>query len=473
MGTLNKINHIVVLMLENRSFDHILGYLYGPGREGYDGVSGKEANPDSSASPPLAVPINDGAQYAGDLAVDPCHDAPAVTFQLFRNASPTGTATNDGFVDDYARQPGNTPLKAHAIMNCFHPDRLPGVATLAKSFAVCDHWYASVPGPTWPNRVFTHAASSKGFLDNKLHPYDMDTVYDRLEAKGVSWAIYFQDIPQALALTHLRGSALKGNLHWYQTFLRNAAEGSLPGYSFIEPQYFNFGATAANDCHPPHDVRYGHELIAKTYEALRNGPGWEQTLFLVLFDEHGGIYDHELPTAATPPDKTSDPIFSRYGVRVPAIVISPYTGAGFVDQATYDHTSISATLRERFGIKSLTGRDTNAASFGKLISLDQPRSDAPTTLPRLIPPTIAAIHELASGKLLTAQAVSASVAAGGTPNEPLSEYQRSLVDLAHDLPIPGETEHLQSLRMAMAPTTEHNASAHVQDTVARFLDRVD
>jgi hypothetical protein len=169
---------------------------------------------------------------------------------------------NRGFVFDYAQQPCNTLQKAHNIMRCFAPNTLPVLTTLAQEFAICDHWFASVPGPTWPNRFFVHTATSDGHVDNQLRDYEMRTIYDNLKDAGVLWRIYFHDIPQALALARLRRSILKKGFQLFADFLTDARNAQLPGYSFIEPRYFDFFGMKANDQHPPHDVSLGELLIA-------------------------------------------------------------------------------------------------------------------------------------------------------------------------------------------------------------------
>src|SRR5205809_2504371 len=174
---------------------------------------------------------------------------------------------------------------------------LPVLHKLAEHFLICDHWFSSVPGPTWPNRFFVHSGTSLGHVDMPngffhpgIHLYDQPTVYQRLSEKGISWKIYFGDVPQSLVLIHQLMHP-KG-YHHHDRFFEDAAgpEAGFPQYSFIEPYYFG---AKQSDQHPPTDVRHGEALIASVYNAIRsNDQLWNSTLFVLLYDEHGGFYDH-------------------------------------------------------------------------------------------------------------------------------------------------------------------------------------
>lgn len=414
--------HVVVLMLENRSFDHMLGFLR---REvpAIEGLTGGESNPLDVARPSTdLVPVTDDASYTGDFTrassgkpveVDPGHEHPDVDAQLYAavGGQLPSSPNNLGFVDNYRRRKHSSAELAPHVMRCFAPDRVPALATLAREFAVCDHWYSSVPGPTWPNRLFVHAATSDGKVKHKKKLYGMHTVYEQLRARGLSTRIYAGDIAQSLLLRRLLFS---GIFHGMDAFYSHIRRGKLGAYSFIEPDYFGGNAT---DQHPPHDVAAGERLIADVYEALRSSQYWERSVLVVLYDEHGGLYDHVAPPQAPNPDgkvSTSPPFgFDRLGVRVPAVVVSPWITRGKVDHTPYDHTSIITTLREWFQLGApLTRRDAAATPFSHLIDLPAPRSDTPATLPR--PP-----RSRARARALAP--------AGGAP---LSDLQRHLVELA-------------------------------------------
>jgi len=474
-SALEKIKHIVVLMLENRSFDHMLGFLQSD-QYAIEGLRGDETIPeDPTVHPPVPVQVTATAHYLHDLDLDPGHDVPDVNVQLFDVAEGPFTTPplNRGFVLDYAQQPGNTLQQAHNIMRCFAPDTLPVLTTLAKEFAICDHWFASVPGPTWPNRFFVHAATADGHVDNRLRAYTMRTIYDNLHDAGVPWHIYFHDFPQALALARLRTPVLQKGFQFFTDFLTAARNAHLPGYSFIEPRYFDFFGKKANDQHPPHDVSLGELLIADVYEALRQSPLWEQSLLIVLSDEHGGLYDHQPPPSAVNPDgkNATDPVFQfdRLGLRVPAVLVSPYIPKGTIDHQDYDHTSVLATVKKAFNLPNfLTQRDAQAHTFEQNLSLDVPRIDTPVTLPRPGDATTIAVHRTLARLPVTTDTVAVVMDAGAPSRAPLTAYQQSLVTLANRLRI-RESPRLAALRAARLIEHEHDAAIQVREAAARFL----
>src|SRR5262249_17616452 len=421
------------------------------------------------------LPVTRDAAYVGDFNldpneddtfVDPSHEVPSVHNQLFRG-SPDGKPSNEGFVWDYSQQKKNTVLHSGNILKCYAPDSLPVVTALAREFAICDHWHASIPGPTWPNRLFVHAATSAGHVDNQFHEddYNIDTIYDRLDQKGQSWKIYFHDLPQSLALVHLqRDFIIKNKFRLFQDFLEDARQGKLPAYSFIEPRYTDFLFLKANDQHPPHNVALGEHLIADVYEAVRRSPQWPQTLLVILWDEHGGTYDHVPPPLAENPDgKVSvNPAFNfdLLGVRVPALIVSPYVKRGAIDSRVYDHTSLLATVEKRFGLGSLTNRDRAANTFEGLLNLDVPRDDTPTSLNRPVDETAKKDHGRSMARVaqMTSEMVRASLDAGQFAKGSASEFQLSLVKLTKHLLIKGETAVAQTLRLSQWSDMEHDAA---------------
>ncbi len=425
------IRHVVVLMLENRSFDSLLGMLK-PGDPGFDGLRGTESNPVSAEpdAPRVAVWSRPGTAPATLSIPDPDPGElfePDVNTQLFGAArSPDGVPGMQGFVIDYARQPGVEPDAAGAVMHHFTPDQVPVLSGLATAFGVSDRWHASAPCQTWPNRFFVHTATAGGYVNNEpVHfPYEMKTVFELLDKKDIAWRIYFHDVPQSATLAHLWLSGLTKFRLFEAAFADDAASGNLPGYSFIEPRYFSDGPLQLmpNDQHPPHDVQYGEALIATVYNALRSGPGWRETLFVVIYDEHGGIFDHVPPPSAPPPGGlTPDGFaFDRYGVRVPAVIVSPYVEAGSVIRPPgglpFDHTSIIATLTKLFDLDGpLTGRDAAAPDLMSALDFTQPPNDGPA---RIEPPPIrpSGAEIIAAGRL--------------APNN----HQRALTQLAAHLP---------------------------------------
>ncbi len=422
-----KIEHIVVLMLENRSFDSILGNLY-PEKENFDGLKGNETNP-LHGNGDIKV-WNSGQLDSASMSIptpDPGELWNDINMQLYGLDGKPGSQVPpmNGFVNNYVRQTDEPPsnYKPEAIMHYYTPDQLPVISALAKEYAVCDQWFASVPCQTWPNRFFLHCATAAGYENNSPphFPYLMETVFNRFP-NPESWKIYFHDFPQTLTLSRLWSHADRFAL-FEKEFAKDAADGKLPSYTFIEPRYFP-DVKLPNDQHPPHHVGMGEDLIAEVYNAVRSAPTWEKTLLVIIYDEHGGIYDHVSPSAAVPPDNShSQPFgFDRYGVRVPAVLISPYIGRETILKKTvgsaypFDHTSVIATLRKCFNLGTpISQRDAVAPDLECVLNLDSPRDDClPSVSPRpyTVDPT-----ELTKAL-----------------NAPLNDFQKAMHDAAAHLP---------------------------------------
>ncbi len=466
-----RIEHIVVLMLENASFDHVLGFLKAD-NPAIDGLTGTEANPADCSQPGSPVPVT---KLAGNSTrLDGGHDLVDVNEQIFCTEAPAAGAQpmNQGFVKNYTRQAKGNLTVGKRIMDCLDPKNVPVLAGLAREFAVCDHWFSSVPGPTWPNRFFVHAATSDGIVTmtqkDYTHPYEMRTIYDNLDAKQIPWRIYFHDIPQSLALNHLR--AHPTGFRKIERFAADAAGGDLPAYTFIEPRYFEFFFTRpANDQHPPHDVRLGEHLIADVYEAVRASPLWKKTLLAVLYDEHGGFYDHVPPPPAVNPDGkvSQDPPFDfkRAGLRVPAVLISPFIPKGTVDSTVYDHASLPATVKTLFGLDDfLTERDRKANPISTAQWLAAARSNTPTKLKR--PPLPANANPSAATAMVSTVESVIGIQTGEASLAPPSELQESLVALAQSLE---SNPLLQGLSAARRLDTEHDAAVEVRTRIATLL----
>lgn len=377
------IKHLVVLMLENRSFDHMLGFLKSKTYP-IDGLDGTESNPDPNG---LEVVVSNDARYSGDFTPDPGHHFPDVTMQIFSNSAGTGAPTMKGFVKAYAAMGGSSLLQSHNIMRCFSPDKIPVLATLAQQYATCDRWFSSIPGPTLPNRSFAHAATSVGRLDmNPVWYEEGRTIYELLDAAGVGSKIFFHDITMAMTFKNLLDN--QRFFGSFDDFLDACDNDTLPPYCFIEPRYNaddrnNF---AANDQHPDHDVAEGETLIHDVYTAIRKKTSlWNSTLLVILYDEHGGLYDHVPPPTGVPnPDgkNCSNPAFdfTRLGVRVPAVLVSPWIEPGKIDSTQYEHSSLAATARKLFlgpnwASSYLTERDRTANPFDGVLTRSSPRTD--------------------------------------------------------------------------------------------------
>jgi phospholipase C len=302
-----------------------------------------------------------------------------------------------GFVRAYEAHTHDT-AKSGRIMKCFLPDKIPMLTTLAKQYAVCDHWFSSVPGPTLPNRSFIHSATSIGRVDMlPLWLAEAETIYERLNNNGATAKIYYQDWSMAMTFQRLLNQQNK-YFGLFDDFKRACSQNTLPSYCLIEPRYYDSdqgdNLFEASDQHPDHDVKAGETLIHDVYTAISGNPKvWASTLLVITYDEHGGLYDHVTPPATVNPDgkiarNTGENVapnipdfdFTRLGIRVPAVVISPYIAAGTIDHTVYDHTSALSTARKLFlgaGWENnfLTERDRNANTFDSLLTLATPRTD--------------------------------------------------------------------------------------------------
>jgi phospholipase C len=407
MGALDGIKHVIVLMLENRSFDSIFGVLY-PKSSGFEGLNGSETNPyhkpDGTAQD---YPVWNNTGMGPATAVIPDPD-PGELFLQDMNVQLFGLGgipnkqppPMNGFIDNYMRQPSaGTHYDPMAVMHYFTPEQVPVISALARAFGVSDQWHASAPCQTWPNRFFIHTGTAGGYVDNAppRFPYLMPSIFRRLQDKAKTWHVYYHDIPQAATLADIWLDAPFHFHHFEEDFESDARDGRLPIYSFIEPRYFTSRSLnlIPNDEHPPHNVVYGEQLIARVYNAVRSAPTWKQTLLIVTYDEHGGCYDHVSPPLAVPPDSRNEEFaFDRYGVRVPAVIVSPYLAPGRIIRSAqnglphqgppypFDHTSVIATLRKLFELgPPLTARDGVAPDLISVLSLNQPENDGPPSIP--------------------------------------------------------------------------------------------
>ncbi|CAM2141005.1 phospholipase C [Pararobbsia alpina] len=386
MASLSDIRQIVVLMLENRSFDNLFGYMQ-PQAGPIDGLNpaSPRTNPRTGGAP-VATWSKDADPSAKTIPdPDPGELFTDISAQLFNGGLSTEPPSMEGFANNYASHGGN-PLN---IMHGFLPDDLPALTTLANEFALCDRWFASAPCQTWPNRFFVHCATAGGFENNEVEhaPFPMNTIFNELDGL-VPWKIYFHDFPQSALLSRLWGRL--DNFQLFDRFVADAKSGTLPGYSFIEPMYYPTLTELPNDMHPPHNVGFGDALVAQVYNAVRSSPQWSSTMLIITFDEHGGCYDHVPPPAAVPPSIPAPGqvfAFDRYGVRVPAVVISPFTSPMILrapaGQAPFDHTSVIKTVRNCFGVgNSLTARDAIAPDLSPVLNaaLDPNRGPASLTV---------------------------------------------------------------------------------------------
>jgi phospholipase C len=410
----SPIQNVFVLMLENHSFDNMLALS---GIPGIYGATKQNCNAFKGPNGPTQVCFGPGAP-AG-MPTDPGHEFPDVLQQLtnttklpLTNGYPA--INNAGFAQNYATSDSEktglpTPAEVGDIMRGFQTkDDLPALYDLASNFAVCDQWFSSLPGPTWPNRFFLHGASSNGLdrspttfeilewesPDGLGFTYPHGSIFDRMNQNGITWRLY-NDRNGPIEGSVAQVSSLHGievwHVHDVKDFERDVQSESYPyQYTFIEPNYGDVASDTYEDGtsqHPMDSVVGGEGLITAVYEAIRNSPIWKQSLLIITYDEHGGFYDHYPPGKATPPGDGGHKYseynfdFTQYGVRVPAVAVSPYIKKG-VDHTIYDHSSVLATLEILFGMLPLTNRDASATSLHHRLS-ETMRTDTPTKLRRL------------------------------------------------------------------------------------------
>jgi phospholipase C len=453
-----KIEHVVVVMLENRGFDTVLGHLYGDGDMpeheippgGDPSFAGLRlidrsalANAGTHGGEAICQQPVPGVRATNSTGWDPGEEYKHVNAQVFdidpTNAPPAGApATMMGFVRDYATQCGGDADAVRQIMHTYTPADLPVLNALAKGYAVSDAWFASVPTQTNANRAFSLCGTSDGLVDNgylttdvvsqKLanDRFDVATLWNVLADHGIGdWAVFWQDEYPPLiggGRPYTRNlfprfeliPDIDSKFHKMADFYTMAEGGTLPAFSYIEPSWggYVFGLSVmGNEYHPPSDVTPAEHLLTQIYTSLRtNVAAWNTTLLLIMFDEHGGTYDHVPPPAAVPPWGDGPPTvskglqydfdFRRLGVRVPAIVVSPLIEAKTVFRSSgaqpFDHTSMIATVLEWMlpadverSAWNLGARVDGAPTFDALVTRSDPRTDDALAAP---PPVSDAIH---------------------------------------------------------------------------------
>lgn len=396
----SPIKTIVVLVMENRSFDHMLGWMKKAVNPKINGVTGEECNTVSTKNPKSGtICFGDDAEFVDP---DPGHSFEEVTQQVFGSGS---IPSMSGFVEQALSM---SPNLSEIVMKGFRPEAVPVYATLVREFAVFDRWFSSIPGPTQPNRLFVYSATSHGSTSHVKKQlakgYPQKTIFDSLHENKISFGIYFANIPSTLFYRNLRKLKYIFKFHQYNLkFKKDARKGKLPSLTVIEPRYFDLKGIPANDDHPSHDVADGQKLVKEVYETLRASPQWNETLLVITYDEHGGFYDHvKTPFLNVPnPDGNTGPApfffkFDRLGVRVPTIMVSPWIKKGTVvsgpkgpaPDSEFEHSSIPATIKKIFNLSSnfLTHRDAWAGTFeGVFGELTSPRTDCPETLPDVAP----------------------------------------------------------------------------------------
>ncbi len=510
-----RIEHVIVLAFENRSFDHLFGFLDHPSDD-FDGVVGKprlgnRLDPAHTTSRWIAPEPT--AEYV--VPLDPDHEHGAVMGQI----TAVGDVANAGFVGSLVRKAlasmqgqtrharfrawgrriaigagfvalvlvvfrkwwfaaaafaaaaagiviavMNRPRAATrdereraeamgpSVMRCFSPDKVPVISTLAKEFAVCQRWFCSVPGETWPNRNFFHAATSSGSVNIELGFYRDRTIFEVLDETH-SWRVYYGQFPPQVFFFPfvLRHSIFRSNS--LQDLLHDLEAGNLPAYAFVEPHHGLLGREPSCSQHPGNNVsgkhdggdfRAGERLIGEIYQRLRaNEQLFRETLLIVTYDEHGGLYDHRPPEATVAPGPRQSTLsrrllqwllardlpptfdFRLLGPRVPCVVISPWIAKGTIDDRVRDHSTIPATVQALFapGTPPLGNRAARASSLEELLTLDRPRTDD-------LPDVVDAMTQLGDPPLFDDDVPSVPTeAAAARPEAPQSQFDWQLVEL--------------------------------------------
>ncbi|KAH7657114.1 phospholipase C protein [Dioscorea alata] len=458
------IKTVVILVMENRSFDHILGWLKSS-RPDIDGLTGRESNRLSTSDPSSPeVFVSDDAVF---IDSDPGHSFQAIREQIFGSED---TSADPAPMNGFAQQAESMGEgMARTVMSGFTPDSVPVYTALVNEFAVFDRWFASVPSSTQPNRFYVHSATSHGASSNVrkdlIHGFPQKTIFDSLDESGLSFGIYYQNIPATLFFKSLRKLKHITKFHNYKlTFKLHAKWGKLPNYVVIEQRYMDVELFPANDDHPSHDVARGQRFVKEVYETLRSSPQWNETALLITYDEHGGFYDHVPTPVFNVPNPDGiigpDPFFfkfDRLGVRVPTILVSPW-----IDKATvihepngptpyshFEHSSIPATVKKLFNLNSnfLTKRDAWAGTFESYFSIRKsPRTDCPEKLPE----------------------VTKSLRPFGPKEDAaLSEFQMELIQLASQLVGDHVLNTYPEIGKGMSVG---EANQYAEDAVARFLE---
>jgi len=421
------IKHLFVLMMENRSFDHLLGFQKITGKDtqtgaatkaedltGLEELSNEYANWRYAVSPTAGdrtYNTQDVKHQFPDVLMQLCGQAEGQAFnETIKNLKGTAypqvaEAPNGGFAADYAmnsdsKNPGEP-------MRCFAAGALPVLTALAKEFVLCDHWFSSMAGPTEPNRMFVHAATSGVWDDSPTNgdyeeifgaksagdaddgiSFENGTIFDALRLAKVPFRIYTGDgFPQVGLLS---GISLLSDIDDFENFAGDVNDPTYDAaYTFIEPRYDtisqNLGLPFVNNSqHPANSVALGEALIKTVYETIRNSPHWNQSMLIITWDEHGGLFDHvtpppaaRIPTGSPPKDiqgKAYGFMFDQYGPRVPAVVISPWCPQNMIEHRPLEHSFIPATIEQLFGLKPLTTRDAGIVGLQTLATLAAPRN---------------------------------------------------------------------------------------------------
>jgi phospholipase C len=364
------IEHIVVVTMENRSFDHFLGWL--PNADGKQaGLSYVDSAGVSHATHALS------GDYTGCPHADPDHSYDGARVEY-----------DHGLMDGFLRA-GNNDVYS---VGYYGEQDIPFYAALARNYTTCDRYFASILGPTFPNRLFLHAAQTDR-LTNSTSVSSLPAIWERLAGAGVSANYFYSNVP----FVALWGTKYLGISRLYQEFLVAAANGTLPAVSFVDPRYTLLDDGTGNDDHPHADIREGDLFLYQTFEAVAKGPKWANTVFIVNFDEWGGFFEHVAPPRATAANQVDPDLVNGkalLGCRVPTVVASPFSRGNSRDPRIsaleFDHTSVLKLIEWRWGLAPLTPRDASADVHNLAYALNfREPDDAVPSLPKPQAPLIA------------------------------------------------------------------------------------
>lgn len=365
LGEQIPIDHVLVVMQENRSFDHYFGTL---DHDDADVIPPGFTNPD-----------------AGGLPVAPFHDPATCTPDVDHSWNGTHRQWNGGLMDGFVvtNEPGGERAMAHYV-----EADLPFYHALARTFALSDRFFCDVPGPTFPNRYYLYCGTSFGKIDNDvpLQGWPQRTIFDVLSDRGISWRIYRSDaIAFGFVFTGLRGSS---NVKPLSQFFADAASGNLPSVAFLDPSFTGVGSEPTDE-HAPSNVQRGQAFVASLVNALVASPDWPRSVLFWTYDEHGGYFDHVPPPPGCVPDAKAPELgpgdepgaFDRLGIRIPFVAVSPWARPGHVSHLVHTNASILRFIQARFGLPAMTARDANSLALLDLFDFSAPARLAPPALP--------------------------------------------------------------------------------------------
>ena len=390
VDTLPKIRHIVVVMMENHSFDNYFGML---GR-------GDGFTLDAAGKPTDSNPGPDGQA----VVVFPSPSVCQSDVDISQDWVVSHTSWNHGKNDGFALAKGTTPMGYYGAAD------LPFYYSLGRTFTLCDRWFCSTMAQTDPNRRFLTAGSSFGLVDDSFpggattsfRPGGFGTVFELLSHFSIPWKNYYSNLPSSLLFPYL-GSKYADNIVPIATYFADAAAGTLPAFSLVDP---NFTSSSEEN---PQDIQNGEQFAASVINAAMAGPGWPETMLIWLYDEHGGYYDHVAPRPAVRPDDIAPDVptaeldgdlFSWTGFRVPAVVVSPWARRNYVSHVVHDHTSVLKLLETKWNLPALSNRDANASNLLDTLELGASRP------PFLTPPDLTAAGPVSAAEVAACAALS-------------------------------------------------------------------